>query len=278
MQSLLKTNEKSFKVTPVRMVQWAVDNMVSRTSVPLQSLMYAKNLLPEQLDSLYVVHLNHMNTYSKVRNIAELYSEDDDVSSLKYASYNLAHFLDSVTKHIIKLTGEHGVDIVSCCDSRIKSATFDLRRTSLILYNLISNSIMHNRVKNKLITISAFIRDDNLVISVKDNGRSISAEKRKNLFSAFENKPSLKATDLSEVGLSIGGLGLSVCRKAAREMCGDVVYIPSKERGNEFELIIPQTGRADAFGETILAEPDLDELTLCLSGAILSLLYKETQS
>lgn len=274
MDNRLSTANKTVEISPARMIQWTVDKMVSRTSVHLQGLMYAQNLLPEQLESLYIVHLNELNTYSRVRNIAELYGEADDVSSLKYASYNPEHFLNSVTKHILRLTGEHNIEIFSSCDIRIKSAVFDLRRTSLILYNLISNSIMHTKLKQKVIEIRAFMRNNNFVISVKDNGRGISAEKHRNLFYAFENKPVLKSADLTDIGLSLGGLGLSVCRKAARDMGGDVTYVSSMDRGNEFELTIPQSGRKIDFGETVLAEPDTDELKICLAGAILSLLVK----
>ena len=272
MQNHLKTTEKQFNISPAHMAQWTVDKMVSQNSTHIQGLLYSKNLLPEQLESLYVIQLGELNAYSKVRNISELYGEDDVISNLKYASYNPDHFLSSVTGHILKLVGGHNIEVYSHCDVRTKSVVLDLRRTSLILYNLISNAIIHTRIKNKIIEISAFTKDDNFVISVKDNGRRISAEKRKNLFFAYENKPVLKTTDITNPGLTLGGLGLSVCLKAAKDMGGDILYIPPRYYGNEFQLIIPQGNHSSIAGEVIIAEPDIDDLKVYLAGAILSLI------
>lgn len=272
MQNQLKTAEKSPNISTGHMAQWVVDKMVSGNSVHIQSLLYSKNLMPDQLESVYVIQLGELSTYSKIRNIAELYDRDDDISSLKYASYNPEHFISSVTKHALRLTGGHNIEVYSSCDTQTKSAVFDLRRTSLILYNLISNAIMHTKLKNKVIEIHAFTKGDDFIISVKDNGRRISAEKRKNLFFAYENTPVLKSADMADAGLFISGLGLSVCLKTAKDMGGNIVYIPPRDYGNEFQLIIPQTAHSNIVGEPILAEPDLDELKTCLAGAMLSLI------
>ncbi len=266
---------KTTAICPVRMAQWAVDKMVSRTSIHLQNMMYSNNLTPDQLESLYIVHWSELNTYSSIRNISELYGEDDDVSALKFASYNPEHFVNSAVKNILKLVRERNIEIVSTCDKNLKSATFDLRRTSLILYNLVSNSIIHSKSKDKLINIKCFMRDDNFVISVADNGRTIPPDKRKTLFLAYDNKPTLSSAGLKDIGLSLGGLGLAVCRKTARDMGGEVVYVTAKEQGNIFELIIPQSRQVEAFGDTILAEPDIDELKICLAGAMLDLIMKD---
>lgn len=272
MQKQLSPAQKSLNISTGHMAQWVVDKMVSNNSAHIQGLLYSKNLLPEQLESAYIIQLNELNTYSKIRNIAVLYDRDDDLSSLNFASYNPNHFISSVTKHVIRLTGEHNIEVYSSCDAQTKNAVFDLRRTSLILYNLISNSITHNKHKSKVIEIRAFTKDDNFIISVKDNGRRIPANKRKTLFSAYENKPVLTSANMADIGLSLGGLGLSVCLKAAKDMGGNIVYLAPIECGNEFQLIIPQAAHSSLVGETILAEPDFDDLKICLAGAILSLI------
>ncbi len=270
----LKTENFSAPLSAVRMAQWTVDKMVSYTAVLLQGLIYSQNLLPEQLEHLCAIQRYEQMAYSKIRNISELCSDEaEPISTLKLASYNAEHYLSAVTAHIRKLVSNHNVEISSFCDSSCKSVILDLRRTSLVVYNLVSNSIIHNRLKQKVINIRAFMRGGDFVISVWDNGRGIPPSVRRTMFSAYENIPALKSgTAINPLILS--GLGLSVCKKAAHDMSGDVFYVSSKTGGTEFELIIPQTNRTGAFGDTTIAEPDLQELEICLSGALLHL-YKE---
>ncbi len=253
------------------MAQWTVDKMIAKTSVRLQAMLYSQNLSPEEFEHLCLIRMIEQSAYSKVRNITELYGDADEVSAPRFASYNVDHYLNSVTSHILKLTEGDNIEIIVSCDSGCKNAVFDLRRVGIVLYNLISNSIIHNKYKHKVISIRGFLRGNDFVISVTDNGKGIAPETRRTMFSAYENKPDLRAASIIDSGLVLGGIGLSVCRKVAKDMAGDVFYVPAKGTGTTFELIIPQTNRINLFGETVIANPDLEELEIFLSSALLHL-------
>ncbi|MBQ7109467.1 MAG: hypothetical protein IJN99_03800 [Clostridia bacterium] len=272
----METNTQSNNISltpasPVRLAQWVTEKMLSRTTVTLQGMMYNNNLLPEQVENLYLVYMQEQNAYSRIRNIAELYGEPDSVSSLMLATYNPEQYLNALVRHILKLTAGHSIEIIVNCDSTLKGTVFDLRRTNLILYNLISNAIIHNNYKQKVITVRAFKRDKDFVISVKDNGRGISPSVRKTMFSAYENKPDLKTYSSADNSFELKGLGLSVCKKAATEMNGSIAYVPSRFGGAEFELIIPQNQKITFSCDTLIPEIDISEAEICLAGAILFL-------
>lgn len=266
----LKATYSNENIDPVRISQWAIDNLMEKTSPYLQTLMYIKNLEPEQLECVYKTKLYITKTYSDIHNIAELYGADDAVSSLKFASYNIEHFLNAATKQILKMFDKYNIDILYDCSKTSKNVYLDIRRTSLILFNLISNSIIHTKNKEKIIKISAFHRGDDFVLSVSDNGQGIKPSMRDNLFTISDKLLSSKFMDRTGSGLILTGIGLPVAQKSAKDMDGTLNYIPSKS-GAVFELSIPQHKHNMTFGEIINYEPTQYEYELYFSSAILFL-------
>lgn len=267
LKTMLNSNED---IDPVRMSQWAIDNLIEKTTPYLQSLMYVKNLEPEQLECIYKTKLYITKTYADIHNIAELYGSNDGISSLKFASYNIEHFLKASIKQILKMFANQNIDIKYDCSKSSNSVFLDIRRTSLILFNLISNSIIHTKNKDKQILISTFDRGDDFIISVKDNGQGIQPSMQKNLFTLSNKKFSTKLIDKTGGGLILTGIGLVIAQKSANDMSGTLKYIPSKA-GAVFELSVPQHQHHMSFGETINYEPTQYECELYLASAILTL-------
>jgi signal transduction histidine kinase len=107
----------------------------------------------------------------------------------------------------------------------------DERRLRQILFNLISNAIGFSS-ERQLITISARLQQDNLKISVKDNGRGIPDDVIKRVFDRFET-------------YTIGsrhrgaGLGLSIVRSLV-ELHGGTVSIESQSgKGTVVNCVFP---------------------------------------
>lgn len=113
---------------------------------------------------------------------------------------------------------------------------FDERRVRQILFNLISNSIGFSS-ENQSITISATLQDENLKISVKDDGRGIPNDIINKVFDRFET-------------YTIGskhrgaGLGLSIVRSLV-ELHGGTVNIESQAgKGTNVNCIFPPENNA----------------------------------
>lgn len=269
-----KLSDDTKKISPVRISQWIVDKLIADTYSPMQYLLHGENYSPEQLEYLHKIRLLQLSTQAKVRNIAELYGEEDDISSLRLAVYNPKEYLSALINQIISLINNRKVEIILNWDDNCKGVVLDARRTNIIIYNLISNAVIHSKNATKLITVNAFMRGDDFVISVSDNGRKISVAKQKKLFSAFEHSLTVKTPKMIDP-LCLSGLGLSVCRKAARDMDGDVVFVPSS-KFNIFELSIPQRRKIGMFYETTVFVPVRSEAELYMSSAMLHLLNLDT--
>lgn len=253
------------KISPLRLALWEIDKLISENDANMQALLRSKNLTPEELENLYQIRYGLLAAQARVRNLAELY-EHDDISSLRFAAYKAEEYLTAVVNRINTLFENKGIEITLECSQDCGNVMLDLRRTNLILYNLISNAIIHSRIKDKRITVGASMRGTDFIISVTDNGRKIAAAKQKQMFFAYESIV-VKGQELADP-FKLRGIGLSVSRMAAREMNGEVTYLQSAPH-NVFEVLIPQAqhGRICEPSAFVL---DKDELESCMASAILA--------
>ncbi len=254
------------KNLPLIHILRAVDELTKRAVPYQQTLLYAENMLPEYIECAYKTKLLIAKTYSLAHNTAILWGDEDTSSSVKLACYNLEYFLNAALDKIKSLYDnrriEITIDTLGC-----KKVLLDIRRTSLILFNLISNAVIHSNVKEKQITISARLEDNNFILSVRDNGKGIPKTQIKNLFSSYENKLTNKKLYDTGGGLFNFGTGLAVSLKAAKEMNGNLSYIPTNT-GAKFELVIPQRDTS-SIGEVIDYMPSIQEVEEYLADSLL---------
>jgi len=102
------------------------------------------------------------------------------------------------------------------------------------LLHLVRNAVDHGIEDKGKITIEASREDDQIKITVRDNGRGIAPETLGKLF-----QPGFStASKVSE--LSGRGVGLDVVKTTVEEAGGSVNIISQLGQGSSFELILPQ--------------------------------------
>ncbi len=266
-------NHTQEKINSSSIIVGLIDSMLEKNTPLFHILMYAKNLDPEQLLYIYKIKLNSYKAYTSAHNLMLLQDEDDEISSVNMASYNAEYFLKGVVRQTLKLFNANDINITLNCKSGCRSVLFDLRRTSLILFNLISNSAIHTNKKQKNILITTEKHGSDFVITFSDDGQGIPKNKIDSLFESYKIKPD-KTRLIETGGMYISGLGLAVSRKVARDMQGELSYIPTKT-GAKFELVIPQLKHHDRISETIEKAPDLEFAEKYLASAIMYIKYNE---
>ena len=262
-----KNNADRNFIDPIRVMQWEVEGSLARAGVLIDGLLYSKNLLLEQMEALYKIKLTNLGLLARIRNYAEFYSTVDATSRLRLATYNAEKFFSTVVGKILTFLEGKDISIELSCEIGEKSVVLDSRRIKVILYNLLSNSIIHAGRKSINIKINVFMRGDYLVIDITDNGKCISEARRRKLFEVSEMMPVSKPEDVH----LLKGLGLAVSRKLAREMEGDVLYVPSS-RYNRFEITIPQSARYKYINEDVTYIADSEEVEMYMADAIISLM------
>jgi signal transduction histidine kinase len=102
-----------------------------------------------------------------------------------------------------------------------------------VFLNILSNAIyavQHNNKKQKVITITTFVKDNIIHISIKDNGTGIPQEEHEKIFDPFYTT--------KEVGKGTG-LGLSISYGIIKDHKGEIIVLSEPGEGAEFILKLP---------------------------------------
>lgn len=104
-----------------------------------------------------------------------------------------------------------------------------------VLTNLVQNAVLHgfDQAQSGTIEITAsHAKDDDVILSVKDNGKGITAENLKRVFDPFFT---------TKLGQGGSGMGLHIVYNLARGILGGQIKVQSKPgQGAEFMLQLPR--------------------------------------
>ncbi len=104
------------------------------------------------------------------------------------------------------------------------------------LKHIVENAIKFNTNREKLVILSSQIKDNNVILSVGDNGPGIPPEELENVFNKFYQ------VEASFTGQVAGwGIGLSFAKRVADIHNGRIFVKSQLEKGSAFTLILPKT-------------------------------------
>jgi two-component system, sensor histidine kinase and response regulator len=151
---------------------------------------------------------------------------------LSYTRGNVKEVIDQTLSVLSETASKKKILIdINCPDSLISE--FDKEMLSVVLRNLLSNAIKFSPV-GSWIKITAKLDNDELKISVADNGVGISDESINKLFNLDENFSTI-GTD-NEQG---SGMGLILCNDIIKKHNGKISVQSKEGKGSTFTIIIP---------------------------------------
>lgn len=180
-------------------------------------------------------HLKHLNNSanhmdSMLKRLSNVY--EISARPISPQKIDVEMILETVFE---RLKGEENLENVSIevINSVKDKIQIDPSSLHLILKNLIGNAVrFYDPLKlNKWVKVSIDIVEEELIISVKDNGIGIKKEQQENIF------------DLFYVGSELPkgpGLGLYICKIITKKLNGEInLNYSSKEKETEFKTSIP---------------------------------------
>lgn len=125
--------------------------------------------------------------------------------------------------------------VLSVSKDRNEVPQADASAIERILVNLVDNACKYaSNAEDRRIHVECSKSDSQVVLQVRDHGPGLNGPEKKRMFQPFSKSDSEAANSAPGVGL-----GLSLCRKLARSMGGDLALDISVTDGACFELRLP---------------------------------------
>jgi len=163
-----------------------------------------------------------------VNNILSVYHYESGRFELNQESNDINEIINSVVRSIRPLAQEKNTDINVITEGNIPLAFIDRGEINRVILNLVGNAIKHNQ-PNTDVTIKARRVNNEIEISISDNGKGISPEDRPKIFQRF---PTLKR----KVGT---GLGLYLSKQIVEAHGGNIWFETEEQKGTTFYFTLP---------------------------------------
>ncbi len=234
-------------------------NMSHELRTPLNSLLILASLLEEntdgnltaeQVESAHVIHGCGKDLLSLINEILDLSKIEAGQMSLLIEPVSVDKLAEEIRRgfrHVFDSKGlKFKVNIQNGSPTQIIS---DRKRIGQILKNLISNAGKFTEKGSVTVTFSSgtLRREPCLIISVKDTGMGIPADKQKLVFEAFQQA---EGSITRKYGGT--GLGLSISREMARVLGGEIRLKSTPKKGSVFSVHLPLNA------ETVISEQGTD--------------------
>ena len=157
-----------------------------------------------------------------------------DASSLEKMDFDASDFLGEIAEDArVRFKDTPGL-IIKLATPDAVTIKADRKVLASGVKSLIDNAIKFNQGKDKLVILSAQVRDGYAIISVGDNGPGIPGEELDNIFHKFYQ---VEATFTGQV--EGWGLGLALVKKIAEVHGGKVFAKSQLQKGSAFTIALP---------------------------------------
>jgi len=154
--------------------------------------------------------------------------------NLQFANVDLSSFFEEVIRDWQKKLASKQLKIIVDVPSDLTTIRADRVRLQEALYNLLDNAVKYSRERGE-ITLMARRREQQIVLSVSDNGIGISKEDLPRIFERFYRIDKARtAKDIRGTGL-----GLAIVKHIAQLHGGHVEAESEIEKGTTIRVVLP---------------------------------------
>jgi len=237
-QKLIDARQDALQASQAK--EYFLSNMSHEIRTPLNAILGFVNLLLD--DDINKKHRNYLDIiHNSGENLLSLINDILDFSKLRSGEFTIqekAFSLHEELSHTMELfvasANVKDITISSFINPKIPVELYgDALRIKQILSNLLSNAIKFTP-QNGLIEVESSYADENLQISVEDNGIGIDKADLDKIFCAFTQAESSQYENKRGTGL-----GLSICSQLVEKMGGSITVTSSLEHGSKFLINIP---------------------------------------
>ena len=221
-------------------------NMSHEFRTPLNAILgYSSMLLKgvlgpmegEQAEGLARVDSNARHLLGIINDILDISRIEAGRMPLRLSEFRLPELVGEVLAEVEPIVAQSSVHIEATVDRRLPPVRSDRQKVKQILLNLLVNAVKFT--PRGAVTLSARYdpRARELAVAVVDTGIGIAAEDQARIFEDFRQADSSPTRNHGGAGL-----GLSICRRLATMLGGEIRLESTLGVGSTFTLVLPRRG------------------------------------
>ena len=192
-------------------------------SMPIGQIQQLMELMNESASNLYSLLENLLEWANIKRGRMEFRQEMVSLTNVVNQTICLINESSRQKDIAIKANISEGLEIYA-----------DLHMAESILRNLITNAVKFTAPKGKIFVSAKTTNDNQIEISIEDNGVGMSQELQDNLFK-IDSKVIRPGTD----GEASSGLGLLLCKEFVEKNGGKISVVSEEGKGSKFSFTMP---------------------------------------
>lgn len=188
-----------------------------------------------QHNELYAVMSNNIQRLIRLlQQILEFRKAETGNLKLRVSPGDIAAFVKNEAECFQPLIKKRKIHFSLLCDPESIIGYFDTDKLDKILYNLLSNAAKYNKEGGYVqVSLSYATNRDLVLLTVKDNGKGISKENQKTLFSRFYEGDYRKFNTIGT------GIGLSLVKDLVKLHGGTIEVQSEVNQGTTFLVTLP---------------------------------------
>lgn len=209
----------------------------------------AKSLPDKQVDNLSKILVSAEHLLTQIDDILDLSRIEADEVRVELAVTNIPEVLREVADSLEPLVDRPRVQLMVEAEPSLPPVVTDRDKVKQILLNLLSNAVKYT--DDGSIVVRAQATDGRLQVDVSDTGVGIPRDELGRIFDEFHRADSSRTRRRRGTGL-----GLTISRRLARALGGDVAVESRLGVGSTFTLDLPLNGEVRAETHEIELSPD----------------------
>jgi signal transduction histidine kinase len=153
---------------------------------------------------------------------------------LKYSSVKADELIDAAITPMLLQFEQKNITIETDVEPGLPSVKADANKIAWVLINLLNNAVRYSRPNSKIL-LSAVLKNESVIFSVKDFGSGIEPQYLKRIFEKFAQ---VKQKNIENLNKGVG-LGLAISKEFVNAHGGEIWVKSEIGKGSEFSFSLP---------------------------------------